>query len=339
MGLFFIAVGMSIDFGLLASQPLLIAALVLGILLALWGVPMLVALAPAGGWADDSYKELLRFQGGAKGMLWASQVGRAPYAGDTDYQLVQAHLSSPIPQVMANGTFEAELNRILAMSMAKDPAHRYQKASQMRDDLRWLGRGQAPERTVPTAASGVTAQGTHQATPASPPPPSPAFSPASPAPDPPSPSPPPPPGAGPRAVAGHTPTPTGQQRGPNNTGLIIGIAAGAVVLIVLLAVIAVAVARGGDDDTARGQTTEAPSDPEATAIANFSRGLQDSEEDYPEAAADCIAADLVEGEGVDWMIENKMLDDDLTYQSDSGWEAQGGLRFLTATFRCVSAGG
>jgi serine/threonine-protein kinase len=29
-------------------------------------------------------------------LLWATLVGRAPYAGDTDYQLVQAHLSGPI---------------------------------------------------------------------------------------------------------------------------------------------------------------------------------------------------------------------------------------------------
>ena len=62
--------------------------------------------------------------------------GRAPYTGTTDYQLVTAHVSAPVPQIVAAGPFEREVNRILRSAMAKHPSERYPSAAALRDDLR-----------------------------------------------------------------------------------------------------------------------------------------------------------------------------------------------------------
>ena len=35
--------------------------------------------------------------------LWATLTGKAPYAGTSDYQIVHAHLESPVPQLPAAG--------------------------------------------------------------------------------------------------------------------------------------------------------------------------------------------------------------------------------------------
>jgi len=68
-------------------------------------------------------------------LLWAAVSGRAPYSGTSDYQVVDAHLNAPVPQLAASGGLAGEVNRILRRAMAKNPADRYPHAGAMRDDL------------------------------------------------------------------------------------------------------------------------------------------------------------------------------------------------------------
>ncbi|WP_067433811.1 serine/threonine-protein kinase [Nocardioides jensenii] len=70
-------------------------------------------------------------------LVWAAVTGQPPYSG-TDVQVALAHRNAPVPQF--NGTDPAArlLNRILAGSMAKDPARRYPSADLMARDLRAL---------------------------------------------------------------------------------------------------------------------------------------------------------------------------------------------------------
>jgi serine/threonine protein kinase len=68
-------------------------------------------------------------------LLWASVSGHAPYTGTSDYQVVNAHISAPIPQLPETSPMAAAVNRVLRISMAKQPGDRYRDAGQLRDDL------------------------------------------------------------------------------------------------------------------------------------------------------------------------------------------------------------
>jgi glutathione-regulated potassium-efflux system ancillary protein KefC len=100
MGLFFIAVGMSIDFGLAASRPLTIAALVVGLLvlkgLALRGLGRPLAVAPRERW----FFAALLAQGGEFAFVVFGVAG-------------EAHL---LP-----GAWDAILTLVVALSMALTP--------------------------------------------------------------------------------------------------------------------------------------------------------------------------------------------------------------------------
>jgi glutathione-regulated potassium-efflux system ancillary protein KefC len=100
MGLFFIAVGMSIDFGLVASRPLLIVALVVGLLvlkgLALRGLGRALGVAPGERW----FFAALLAQGGEFAFVVFGVAG-------------QAHL---LP-----GAWDALLTLVVALSMALTP--------------------------------------------------------------------------------------------------------------------------------------------------------------------------------------------------------------------------
>jgi len=69
-------------------------------------------------------------------LLWATLTGRAPYTGTSEYQIVNAHLEQPVPQLTEDGPLATAVNRILRTSMAKDPAERYHASADLRDDLR-----------------------------------------------------------------------------------------------------------------------------------------------------------------------------------------------------------
>jgi len=68
-------------------------------------------------------------------LLWAAVSGHAPYTGTSDYEIVNAHFSSPIPQLPETSQMAAAVNRVLRISMAKQPGERYPDAGAMRDDL------------------------------------------------------------------------------------------------------------------------------------------------------------------------------------------------------------
>jgi glutathione-regulated potassium-efflux system ancillary protein KefC len=100
MGLFFVAVGMSIDFGIVASRPLEIAALVVGLLvikgLALRAIARPLGIAPADRWLMSA----LLAQGGEFAFVVFGVAG-------------QAHL---LP-----GAWDARLTLVVALSMACTP--------------------------------------------------------------------------------------------------------------------------------------------------------------------------------------------------------------------------
>ena len=64
-------------------------------------------------------------------------TGRPPYAG-TDVEVAMEHLSSPVPQLPGTDDATRRANRVLALSMAKEPHHRYPSAAVLRDELREL---------------------------------------------------------------------------------------------------------------------------------------------------------------------------------------------------------
>lgn len=69
-------------------------------------------------------------------VLWALLSGSAPYLGSSDFQVVNGHVSGPVPQLVATGPLAGEVNRVLRTAMAKDPRARYTTATQLREDLK-----------------------------------------------------------------------------------------------------------------------------------------------------------------------------------------------------------
>jgi serine/threonine protein kinase len=86
-------------------------------------------------------------------LLWAAVSGHAPYTGTSDYQIVNAHFSAPIPQLPEASPMASAVNRVLRIAMAKQPEQRYQDASQMRDDLQAALR--LPETAGATLPGGI----------------------------------------------------------------------------------------------------------------------------------------------------------------------------------------
>ncbi|MCB1758325.1 MAG: monovalent cation:proton antiporter-2 (CPA2) family protein [Gammaproteobacteria bacterium] len=86
LGLFFMSVGMSINFGLLASQGLLVVALVVGLLLAKAGVIWILCRFTGRSAGDSAQVALLLSQGGEFGFIL---FGLANVAGVVDAQLFQ----------------------------------------------------------------------------------------------------------------------------------------------------------------------------------------------------------------------------------------------------------
>jgi serine/threonine protein kinase len=95
-----------------------------------WMAPELHFGAPAGV-SSDVYS--------VGCLLWATLTGRAPYAGTTEGQVIEAHREHPVPQLHGDSPLAREVNRILRRAMAKDPAARYPSAALLRDDLRRAG--------------------------------------------------------------------------------------------------------------------------------------------------------------------------------------------------------
>lgn len=71
-------------------------------------------------------------------LLWATLTGAAPYGGESEWEVVSAHREQPVRRLPGDGALVDGLNRVLARSMAKDPAERYDSAGPMREELRAL---------------------------------------------------------------------------------------------------------------------------------------------------------------------------------------------------------
>jgi serine/threonine protein kinase len=95
-------------------------------------------------------------------LLWVCLTGRPPYEGTSEFEIVGGHVNKPVPQLVGHGPVVEALNRILRVSMAKEPGHRYRTAVEMRDDLREVARmthdpafGQAAQAAGPGAPTSI----------------------------------------------------------------------------------------------------------------------------------------------------------------------------------------
>ncbi|MCX6398343.1 MAG: serine/threonine-protein kinase [Propionibacteriales bacterium] len=68
-------------------------------------------------------------------LLWVALTGTPPFQGTSEYQLIAAHVKSPVPQLAGTSPMLNATNRILRTAMAKDSSERYQSAAEMSADL------------------------------------------------------------------------------------------------------------------------------------------------------------------------------------------------------------
>ena len=205
----------------------------------LLGTPSYMSPEQARGAALDGRSDL--FAVGA--VLYEMLAGKKAFRGDSITGLIFKIITEEPPPIREmDPSLPDEIVRILGKSLAKTPEMRYQTGRDMADDLVALTRpgstptlrqaevATAPGLKVPGASPTLNATPTlhaaietaHPAAPAT------VMTPAA-APAPPrrSPPPPPPAAAGSRVSAGPVPAPS-----RSNTGLLVGIAAGALVLLV-----------------------------------------------------------------------------------------------------------
>jgi eukaryotic-like serine/threonine-protein kinase len=92
-------------------------------------------------------------------MLYEMVVGKPPFAGDNPVAIAYKHVrEQPIPPSRANRAVPRSLEAIILQAMAKDPAHRYQTAEDMRNDLhRYLQGSTVYADPPPLAAAAVAA--------------------------------------------------------------------------------------------------------------------------------------------------------------------------------------
>jgi eukaryotic-like serine/threonine-protein kinase len=85
--------------------------------------------------------------------LYEMLTGKLPFQGDSQYSLMTAHLNeTPAEPITLRGDLPAGLNTIIMMSIAKDPASRFQTADAVRAALRSVEVSQLP----PTPTTSVT---------------------------------------------------------------------------------------------------------------------------------------------------------------------------------------
>jgi serine/threonine-protein kinase len=77
-------------------------------------------------------------------VLWMMLTGSTPYAG-TEFQQAQGHSSGPIPQLLGGDHTTAALNRLLAWTLAKNPADRPRTAAELLAATREVEHSLAPD--------------------------------------------------------------------------------------------------------------------------------------------------------------------------------------------------
>src|SRR5262249_51270150 len=85
-------------------------------------------------------------------VLYEMVTGVAPFTGDSPVAVAYKHVrENAVPPSQRNPEVPADLEQIINTALAKDPAHRYQTADDLRADLLRFRRGR------PLAAAPVTA--------------------------------------------------------------------------------------------------------------------------------------------------------------------------------------
>jgi serine/threonine-protein kinase len=94
--------------------------------------------------------------------LYELCTNRRPFQGDSDYSIMAAHLNAtPVPPIELDRSLPAALNDIILMSIAKDPAQRFQTAEAFRVALNSVtaGSGAAPTVAMPGSATRIGGPG------------------------------------------------------------------------------------------------------------------------------------------------------------------------------------
>jgi serine/threonine-protein kinase len=93
--------------------------------------------------------------------LYELVTGKRPFDGDSQFAIMSAHLEKqPVPPISLDATLPPALNDIILMSVAKDPAQRFQTADAFRNALQSVAGGAEvtpATRTVPAPARAVSA--------------------------------------------------------------------------------------------------------------------------------------------------------------------------------------
>ena len=87
-------------------------------------------------------------------LLYELLVGHPPFRGDSPVSVAYQHVrEAPVPPSELDPMVSDDMDAIVLKALAKDPADRYQSASEMRDDINRLLNGQAVHAVTPTAAT------------------------------------------------------------------------------------------------------------------------------------------------------------------------------------------
>lgn len=176
-------------------------------------------------------------------LLWVALTGAPPFQGTSEYQLIAAHVKSPVPQLAGSSPMVNATNRILRTAMAKESSERYQSAAEMSADLQAALRLPVTPGAAVPEGKGATAM-RPVLPPAARPTPTPTPTPA-------------PPAVRPSPVTAHVPanphptppaflgaTPTGRRTSAKRWWVIGGVAA----VLALGGGVSAALMTGGDDD-------------------------------------------------------------------------------------------
>jgi len=89
-------------------------------------------------------------------LMWVALTGVPPFTGQSDYQIVAAHVNNEIPHLAGASPMVHATNRILRLAMAKEPSQRYPSAAAMRADLQAALRlPHTPGAAIPEPSGGT----------------------------------------------------------------------------------------------------------------------------------------------------------------------------------------
>jgi len=100
-------------------------------------------------------------------VLFEMVTGRPPFPGDSPVTVASKHvLEQPTPPSQLNQDVSPDLDAVILRALAKNPANRYQSATEIREDLERVKRGQPVEATPLLPAGLGTTQVIHRDQPA-----------------------------------------------------------------------------------------------------------------------------------------------------------------------------